>query len=65
MIGEWLADAAELADRVEALTEEGLFGPFTDPKYGTYFSNLMGMVEHMHYHLGQIVMLKKWLARST
>lgn len=34
---------------------------FTDEKYGTYYRNIAGIVEHSHYHLGQIVMLKKWL----
>ena len=59
LIAEWLDQAAELANRVEQLTDEQLFGPFGDPKYGTTFSNLMGLVEHTHYHLGQIALVKK------
>lgn len=35
--------------------------PFTDEKYGTYLRNLIGMLEHSYYHLGQIVLIKKLL----
>ena len=34
---------------------------FTDEKYGNYFRNFMGLLEHSYYHLGQIVMLKKMI----
>lgn len=34
---------------------------FVEEKYGTYYRNLQGIVEHTHYHLGQIVLLKKLL----
>ena len=36
--------------------------PFTDEKYGTYLRNLIGMLEHSYYHLGQIVLIKKLLS---
>jgi len=32
---------------------------FTDAKYGTWMRNVLGIIEHLHYHLGQIVILKK------
>ncbi len=32
---------------------------FYEKKYGTYYRNLVGVTEHMHYHLGQIVLIKK------
>ncbi|MGN6163930.1 MAG: hypothetical protein ACTHOF_05245 [Flavisolibacter sp.] len=34
---------------------------FVDEKYGTYYRNLQGIIEHTHYHLGQIVLIKKLL----
>jgi len=34
---------------------------FTDEKYGTYQRNLIGILEHSYYHLGQIVLIKKLL----
>jgi hypothetical protein len=32
-------------------------------KYGNYYRNLHGIIEHTHYHLGQIVLIKKLLKR--
>ena len=37
---------------------------FTNEKYGTYATNILGLIEHTHYHLGQIVILKKLLTSS-
>ncbi len=65
---DWLAlkahcfgDAGLLADAVAGLSNEMLQQDFTDSKYGTYYRNLWGMIEHTHYHLGQIVLLRKML----
>lgn len=48
-----------LASKIETLNETKLFEDFADPKYGNYCRNLMGIVEHIHYHLGQMVLIKK------
>lgn len=55
-------EAEEFASLVEQLPEERLAATFVDEKYGSYYRNLQGIVEHTHYHLGQIVILKKMLA---
>ena len=55
-------ETERFAAQIEALDDEKLFENFDDPKYGNYFRNLMGIVEHAHYHLGQIVLLKKLIA---
>ncbi len=55
------ADAETLASLVEQLPDEILPGDFIDKKYGSYFRNLQGMIEHSHYHLGQIALIKKIL----
>lgn len=52
-------DANEFATGIESLPEENLTQPFIEDKYGNYFRNLHGIIEHTHYHLGQIVILKK------
>lgn len=44
---------------VEQMPLARLDEPFTDEKYGTYLRNLIGMLEHSYYHLGQIVLIKK------
>jgi hypothetical protein len=54
-------DANMLASLIEQLPDSKLDENFTDAKYGTYYRNLQGMIEHTHYHLGQIVIIKKML----
>lgn len=53
--------ARELADLIDKLPDTRLNETFVDEKYGTYYRNLHGIVEHIHYHLGQIVVIKKLL----
>lgn len=55
------ANVEAFANLVEQLQEERLWQDFTDPKYGIYYRNIHGIIEHAHYHLGQIVILKKLL----
>ena len=54
-------DAETFATLVEQLPENRLWEIFIDEKYGNYYRNLHGIIEHTHYHLGQIVMIKKIL----
>ena len=61
LIGHVFSQAEIFAQEIEKLDETKLFEVFADPKYGDYFRNLMGVVEHAHYHLGQIVIIKKML----
>lgn len=58
-------DAGAFANLLEQLPEEKLGDAFTDEKYGTYYRNLHGIIEHSHYHLGQIVLIKKILEQQT
>lgn len=55
------ADVEALVALVEALPEERLQQTFVLEKYGSYLRNLLGLVEHTHYHSGQIALLKKML----
>lgn len=52
-------DANQLADLIETLPEEKLAEIFEQEKYGTYYRNLLGIIEHSHYHMGQIAIIKK------
>lgn len=54
-------DAEMLAQLIETLPEEKLWAVFHDPKYGNFHRNILGVIEHLHYHLGQIVIVKKIL----
>ena len=52
-------DAENFASLVEQLPEDKLWETFAGEKYGNYYRNLHGIIEHTHYHLGQIVLIKK------
>lgn len=54
-------NAEEAASLLEQMPEAKLYENFTDEKYGIYFRNIFGIIEHLHYHLGQIVLIKKLL----
>ena len=52
-------DAEELAKEIEKIPDSRLPEIFVHEKYGTYHRNFIGLLEHTHYHLGQIVIVKK------
>lgn len=54
-------EAEIFANTIEQLPESKLWEDFSDKKYGNYYRNLHGIIEHTHYHLGQIVLIKKLL----
>jgi uncharacterized damage-inducible protein DinB len=58
------ADAKTFADLVEALPDSKLGEMFVNEKYGNYYRNLHGIIEHFHYHLGQVVLIKKIVLQS-
>lgn len=53
------SDGHKLSALIEQLPETRLWDTMTDEKYGNYYRNLQGIIEHTHYHLGQIALLKK------
>ncbi len=55
------SDAEQFANEIEKLPEDCFDTNFTDEKYGSYYRNIHGIIEHTHYHLGQISLLKKML----
>mgnify|MGYP001829094340 CR=1 FL=1 len=52
-------DGEQYAALIEQLSDNDLKQPFTDEKYGNYYRNLLVVIEHSYYHLGQIALLKK------
>ena len=54
-------DAEKFACLVEMLPENKLVEDFSGNKYGNYYRNIQGIIEHIHYHLGQIVIIKRLL----
>lgn len=61
MVDTTLSNAEKLAGLMEQLPEGKLWEDFTDPKYGIYYRHVHGIIEHTHYHLGQIAVIKKIL----
>jgi hypothetical protein len=59
------ADAQKFALLIEQLPESKLEEIFFDEKYGNYYRNMHGIIEHVHYHLGQIVLIKKILLQTN
>jgi hypothetical protein len=59
-----LHSAEELATIVEGYDIGGLYNPIL-PGHSSAYKNFQGQVEHVHYHLGQIVMIKKYLQANS
>ena len=51
-------EAEALACEVERMPDSKLWEVFVDAQYGDYYRNLQGLLEHCHYHLGQIALIK-------
>jgi hypothetical protein len=59
------AEAESFASLVEALPESKLWEDFFENKYGNYYRNIHGIIEHAHYHLGQIALIKKLISQPA
>ncbi len=65
LLSQTWADAEQLATLIEQLPETQLWETFISEQYGSYYRNLQGAIEHAHYHLGQIVVVKKMLRANS
>lgn len=65
LLDKFWKDAENFSGLIEQLPDSKLDEIFVDEKYGTYYRNLQGIIEHTHYHLGQIVLIKKLLAQTV
>ena len=59
------SDAENLAVAIERMPESQLWEHFADEKYGNYYRCLHGPIEHCHYHLGQIALIKAMLSTDA
>ncbi|MBD0295201.1 MAG: DinB family protein [Flavisolibacter sp.] len=64
LLDKMWTDAEAFASLIEQLPQGKLGETFVDEKYGNYYRNLHGIIEHMHYHLGQIVLIRKILMQA-
>ena len=58
LLNDYQSSAQELALAIKGIDMKRLEQPIL-PGYSSVYKNIQGAVEHIHYHLGQIVMLKK------
>lgn len=65
LVDSLLKNGEAFSAALEKMAEEQLWETFVDPKYGNYCGNIMGLIEHNHYHLGQIVILKKLIKSKS
>lgn len=65
LIGTTLDNAEHASRLIEKLPEAILYEDFANAKYGNYFRNILGIIEHTHYHLGQISLIKKLVQRDS
>jgi len=63
LLNKTWTEAETFATLVEQLPVNKLGEDFSDNKYGNYYRNIHGIIEHLHYHLGQIVLIKKLLPK--
>jgi hypothetical protein len=64
LVTKALTEAELFAEQIEKVDEAKLFEDFADPRYGNYYRNLLGIIEHTYYHLGQISLIKKILTSA-
>ncbi|WP_214226732.1 DinB family protein [Pedobacter sp. B4-66] len=65
LLDKTFTDAETFTLLIEQLPEHILWENFTDEKYGTYYRNIQGIIEHTHYHLGQIALIRKILLQTN
>ena len=63
-LNQFWTEAKRFGDIVEAMDDNQFFAIFSEEKYGNYYRNISGIIEHSHYHLGQIVILKKLIQKK-
>jgi hypothetical protein len=65
LVAKVMTEAEQFAAEIEKLEDDKFFEDFSNPKYGNNYRNIVGIIEHTHYHLGQIVLIKKILAQQA
>ena len=65
LVSKAFTDASTFTSLIEKLPETTLWENLADPKYGDYYRNIQGIIEHNYYHLGQIALIKKIVQSTT
>ena len=65
LLDKTFSEAEKFTGLIEQLPESKLPEVFVNDKYGNYLRNILGVIEHTHYHLGQIVLIKKLILENS
>lgn len=65
LISQAFDNATLFTNEIAKMKSEKMYEDFADPRYGNYFRNIVGVIEHTHYHIGQIAIIKKILSRHN
>jgi uncharacterized damage-inducible protein DinB len=61
LVDTFLKNAEKFANHVEQMDENQFEKPFVFEKYGNYWRNIDGVIEHCYYHCGQISLIRKMI----
>lgn len=61
LIQELIQIGKDFSHHIKGMTDEEMLDFLDDPKYGSTYDNVQGIIEHHHYHLGQISLLKNMI----
>lgn len=59
LLAKFWKQSDDTVQLLKQLSEEQLWLDFDEPKYGNYYRNIQGLIQHTYYHLGQIAIIKK------
>lgn len=58
-LSDCFAKAEEMSNLIESMPDEQQWEDFAGGKYGSFYRNITGNIEHTYYHMGQIAIIKK------
>jgi uncharacterized damage-inducible protein DinB len=64
LLHTFLENAEKFATYIEQLDDAAFDKYFIEEKYGNFYRNIEGVIEHSYYHLGQISLLRKLIVHS-
>lgn len=65
LVNKTFREAEHFTALIEQLPEGKMAELLSEEKYGTWYRNLQGIIEHTHYHLGQISLIKKIVQQTV
>ncbi|MBS1934785.1 MAG: DUF1572 domain-containing protein [Bacteroidetes bacterium] len=65
LVHKMFTNAENFAVLIEQLADSKFAETFIDEKYGNYYRNIHGIIEHNHYHLGQISLIRKLILKEN